>query len=159
MMTAAATGMLILVRHGESAWNLSNRFTGWMDVPLTQKGVDEAKYAGRLLSEAGMRIDVCYTSRLSRSIQSANVICDVLQETSQSQTPIPVMRRYRLNERHYGGLTGINKRMATSTLPKQELLKWRTTLDGRPPPLDPTDPCAFTSFERLDLFSRPVEID
>lgn len=144
-MTAATTGLLILVRHGESDWNRSNRFTGWKDVALTAKGFEDARRAGKLIRDNAMRVDLCYTSGLTRAMDSAVAACDVLQGTSSpfpagSQRKIPIERRHRLNERHYGGLTGLNKRDVKQVLPKSELLEWRTTLDGRPPPLDVTNP-------------------
>jgi hypothetical protein len=96
-MTAAATGLLILVRHGQSTWNLSNQFTGWMDVPLTLGGVNDAQQAGRLLGASGMRIDACYTSGLQRSVQTAQVVCDHLQQQPRylGRKAIPLLKRYR----------------------------------------------------------------
>ena len=146
-MTAAATGMLILVRHGQSEWNLSNQFTGWKDVGLTNRGALDARRAGNLISESGMRVDVCYTSALTRSIETANLVVDTLQQ--HPTTPhagwyarhdISIRQRYRLNERHYGSLTGLNKREAAAQMAADDLRSWRSTLDGRPPPLEPSSP-------------------
>ena len=151
-MTAAATGMLILVRHGQSSWNKSNQFTGWMDVPLTAGGAEDAQRAARLVAESGIRVDVCYTSALSRSIETAHIMCDAMQQDpkSQGRKAIPIVERYRLNERHYGCLTGLAKRDAYKQVAKQlaeedelaaaDLLAWRTTLDGKPPPLQSESP-------------------
>ena len=111
-LTAAATSCLILLRHGQSEWNLSNRFTGWADVPLTEQGRKDAKYAGKLLCEAGMKVDIIYSSGLERSIETAEIVRDMLQADpgTRRSKPVQFLRRHRLNERHYGALTGLDKR-------------------------------------------------
>ena len=133
-MTAAATGLLILVRHGESEWNKSNRFTGWADVPLTTKGIDEARKAGTLLAQSKIRVDEVYTSVLDRSITSAEEALGTYAALS-GRGGIPINKRLRLNERHYGALTGQNKKEAMAS-GGPELLRWRSTLDGRPPSMN-----------------------
>ena len=97
-------GKLVLLRHGESEWNSKGLFTGWVDVPLSETGSDEARNAGRLLSEADIRPDVLFTSVLTRAIQTAHIALD-----EAGLLWLPVHRTWRLNERHYGGLTGLNK--------------------------------------------------
>ncbi|MBR6898242.1 MAG: 2,3-bisphosphoglycerate-dependent phosphoglycerate mutase, partial [Lachnospiraceae bacterium] len=95
---------LVLVRHGESEWNKENRFTGWTDVELSEKGMEEAKTAGKLLTEAGFDFDVCYTSYLKRAIHTLNNILDTMDRAW-----LPVVKSWKLNERHYGSLQGLNK--------------------------------------------------
>ena len=95
---------VVFVRHGESTWNMENRFTGWTDVPLTPNGIEEAKFAGQVLKEKGFTFDMCFTSVLRRAICTFNTIAE---ETEQHH--IPVIKSWRLNERHYGGLQGLNK--------------------------------------------------
>ena len=116
-LTAAATSCLILLRHGQSEWNLSNRFTGWADVPLTEQGRKDAKYAGKLLCEAGMKVDIIYSSGLERSIETAEIVRDMLQADpiTRRLKPVQFLRRHRLNERHYGALTGLDKRAVPCT--------------------------------------------
>ena len=111
-LTAAATSCLILLRHGQSEWNLSNRFTGWADVPLTEQGRKDARYAGKLLCEAGVKVDIIYSSGLERSIETAEIVRDMLQADpgTRRSKPVQFLQRHRLNERHYGALTGLDKR-------------------------------------------------
>ena len=152
-MTAAATGLLILVRHGQSTWNLSNQFTGWMDVPLTLGGVNDAQQAGRLLGASGMRIDACYTSGLQRSVQTAQVVCDHLQQQPRylGRKSIPLLKRYRLNERHYGAITGLSKSAVPPGVSEAELQAWRSTLDGKPPPLTSDNPFHAAIVDSCDM--------
>ena len=149
-MTAATTGLLVLIRHGQSDWNLDNRFTGWADVPLTQRGELEAERAGRLLCNSGLEIDVVYASALNRSIASAEIVRDILHACQPERRPIEIKRRLRLNERHYGALTGRNKRESQGAF-GPELREWRSTLDGRPPPMEASHPFHDPIAGRADL--------
>ena len=125
---------LVLVRHGESQWNLENRFTGWVDVDLSEKGFQEAKNAGMLLKKNGYIFDICYTSVLKRAIKTNDIILNELDLMY-----IPVFKHWRLNERHYGGLTGLNKKeMAEKTSPEQVHI-WRRSFDVPPPALEESD--------------------
>ena len=125
---------LVLLRHGQSTWNLDNRFTGWTDVDLTAEGREEAKRAGALLREAGYVFDVFHTSRLRRAIQTMQVVQDEL-----SQQWVDVRRHWRLNERHYGGLQGLNKKETADKHGEAQVLIWRRSYDIPPPPLDVAD--------------------
>ena len=125
---------LVLVRHGESQWNLENRFTGWVDVDLSEKGIQEAKNAGQVLKKNSYIFDVCYTSVLKRAIKTNDIILEELDLMY-----IPVIKHWRLNERHYGGLTGLNKaEMAKKTSPEQVHI-WRRSFDIPPPALEESD--------------------
>ena len=128
------TYTLVLLRHGESTWNLENRFTGWHDVPLTERGLAEAGEAGRLLKDAGVLVDVAHTSLLRRAIQTAQVALDVME-----QHWIPVKRSWRLNERHYGALQGLNKKETADKYGPDQVFAWRRSFDVPPPPLDLDD--------------------
>jgi 2,3-bisphosphoglycerate-dependent phosphoglycerate mutase len=125
---------LVLLRHGQSTWNLENRFTGWTDVELTAEGRQEAHRAGVLLREAGYQFDVFFTSRLRRAIQTMQVVQDEL-----SQQWVDVIRHWRLNERHYGGLQGLNKKETADKHGEAKVLEWRRSYDIPPPPLEVTD--------------------
>jgi 2,3-bisphosphoglycerate-dependent phosphoglycerate mutase len=135
MSTEALKNKLVLVRHGESAWNLENRFTGWVDVGLSPKGVEEAHAAGRLLKAEGFRFDRLFTSLLSRAILTAQIVLEELD-----QLWIPVERSWRLNERHYGRLQGLNKKETAQKYGDEQLFKWRRGYAITPPPLDALDP-------------------
>jgi 2,3-bisphosphoglycerate-dependent phosphoglycerate mutase len=126
---------LVLIRHGESTWNLDNRFTGWTDVPLTDTGVAQARSAGRLLSEAGYEFDVAYTSVLKRAIWT---LWHGLDE--MDRTWLPVVNDWRLNERHYGALQGLDKAETARRYGDEQVLVWRRSYDTRPPRLDAGDP-------------------
>ena len=126
---------LVLVRHGESTWNLENRFTGWVDVGLSPKGVDEAHAAGRLLKSDGFRFDRLFTSLLSRAILTAQIVLEELD-----QLWLPVERSWRLNERHYGALQGLNKKETAQKYGDEQLFKWRRGYATTPPPLAADDP-------------------
>jgi 2,3-bisphosphoglycerate-dependent phosphoglycerate mutase len=126
---------LVLIRHGESTWNLENRFTGWTDVELTPTGVDQAKQAGRLLKEAGYEFDVAYTSVLKRAIHTLNHCLD-----SMDRDWLPVVKDWRLNERHYGGLQGLNKADMAKQYGDAQVLVWRRSYDTPPPALEANDP-------------------
>jgi len=126
---------LVLLRHGESTWNKENRFTGWTDVPLSEKGIEEAREAGRLLREGGYVFDVAFTSVLKRAIKTLWI---VLEEMDLMW--IPVMNSWRLNERHYGALQGLNKSESAAELGEEQVRLWRRSYDVPPPALKPDDP-------------------
>ncbi len=125
---------VVLLRHGESVWNRENRFTGWTDVGLTEQGIEEAKEAARLFSEGGYTFDVAYTSVLSRAIKTLWV---VLEEMDLMW--IPVHNSWRLNERHYGALQGLDKAETAARHGEEQVLIWRRSYSVSPPPLDPGD--------------------
>ena len=126
---------LVLLRHGESTWNLANRFTGWTDVDLSPKGVEEAREAARLLREGGYTFDVAYTSLLKRAIRTLWIVMD-----GMDLMWIPVHRSWRLNERHYGALQGLDKAETAAQYGEQQVKIWRRSYDTPPPPLTPDDP-------------------
>ena len=126
---------LVLVRHGESTWNLENRFTGWTDVDLTAKGVEQARDAGRLLKEGGFEFDRCCTSVLKRAIWTLWHALDAMDRTW-----LPVSNDWRLNERHYGALQGLDKAETTRKFGPEQVLVWRRSYDTPPPALTPDDP-------------------
>ena len=126
---------LVLLRHGESTWNLENRFTGWTDVDLTPKGLGEAKEAARLLQEGGYTFDVAHTSLLKRAIRTLWIVMD-----GMDLMWIPVHRSWRLNERHYGALQGLNKAETAAQYGDEQVLVWRRSFSTPPPPLTPDDP-------------------
>ena len=122
---------LVLLRHGESEWNRDNRLTGWSDVDLTEKGAAEARRAGRQLVEAGFTFDLAYTSVLKRAIRTLWLVLDEMDLMW-----IPVHRAWRLNERHYGALQGLNKAETAAKFGEDQVLMWRRSYDAPPPPLD-----------------------
>lgn len=126
---------LVLIRHGESTWNLENRFTGWTDVGLTETGVDQARQAGRLLRDAGYDFDLAYTSVLKRAIWTLWYTLDQMDRTW-----LPVRHSWRLNERHYGALQGLNKADMAKEYGDKQVLIWRRSYDTQPPALAPDDP-------------------
>ena len=126
---------IVLLRHGESTWNNENRFTGWTDVPLSEKGIEEARKAGRLLREGGFTFDVAFTSVLKRAIKTLMI---VLEEMDLMW--IPVFRSWRLNERHYGALQGLNKAETAREYGEEKVRIWRRSYDIRPPALTYDDP-------------------
>jgi 2,3-bisphosphoglycerate-dependent phosphoglycerate mutase len=126
---------LVLIRHGESTWNLENRFTGWTDVDLTATGIDQAKQAGRLLKAEGYDFDVAYTSVLKRATRTLWHTLDELDRTW-----LPVVHSWRLNERHYGALQGLNKAETAKKYGDEQVLVWRRSYNTPPPPLEPNDP-------------------
>ena len=126
---------LVLLRHGESTWNLENRFTGWVDVDLSPKGVSEAHEAARLLKEGGYDFDVAYTSLLKRAIRTLNITLEGLDRLW-----VPVHKTWRLNERHYGGLQGLNKAETAAKYGEQQVLVWRRSYGDPPPTMPATDP-------------------
>lgn len=125
---------LVLLRHGESTWNKENRFTGWTDVDLSEKGMEEAHKAGRILKEKGFTFDVAYTSVLKRAIRTLWITLDEMDLMW-----IPVHRNWRLNERHYGALQGLNKAETAAKYGDKQVLIWRRSYDTMPPALEPTD--------------------
>ncbi|MEN9482514.1 2,3-diphosphoglycerate-dependent phosphoglycerate mutase [Sphaerotilus montanus] len=126
---------LVLIRHGESTWNLENRFTGWTDVELTPTGVEQARQAGRLLKDAGYDFDVAYTSVLKRAVWTLWHALDQMDRTW-----LPVVHSWRLNERHYGALQGLNKADMAKEYGDAQVLVWRRSYDTPPPALDADDP-------------------
>ncbi len=126
---------LVLLRHGESDWNRENRFTGWTDVDLSPAGIEEARRAGRSLLDKGFTFDVAFTSLLKRAIRTLWIALDVMDLMW-----IPVYRSWRLNERHYGALQGLNKAETAARHGEQQVKVWRRSYDVRPPALEPADP-------------------
>jgi 2,3-bisphosphoglycerate-dependent phosphoglycerate mutase len=126
---------LVLIRHGESTWNLENRFTGWTDVDLTPTGIEQAKQAGRLLKAEGYEFDVAYTSVLQRAIHTLWHALDAMERPW-----LPVVNSWRLNERHYGALQGLNKAETAKQYGDEQVLVWRRSYDTPPPELDANDP-------------------
>lgn len=125
---------LVVVRHGESVWNKENLFTGWTDVELSSKGIEESKQAGVLLKEAGFDFDIAYTSYLKRAIHTLDSILDVL-----NRVWLPVVKNWRLNERHYGALQGLDKAETAVKYGEEQVLIWRRSFDVLPPALDLED--------------------
>lgn len=123
---------LILLRHGQSQWNLENRFTGWVDVDLTQEGEAQAARGGELIKETGVHIDRAYTSVLTRAIRTASIAL-----SKAGQTFVPLIKDWRLNERHYGGLTGLDKAETIKLHGEDQVKIWRRSFDIPPPPLAP----------------------
>ena len=126
---------LVLIRHGESTWNLENRFTGWTDVDLTPTGIEQARQAGRLLKAEGYEFDVAHTSVLKRAIHT---LWHCLDEMDRQW--LPTVKSWRLNERHYGALQGLNKADMAKQYGDEQVLIWRRSYDTPPPALEPTDP-------------------
>ena len=126
---------LVLIRHGQSVWNLENLFTGWTDVDLSETGKQEATQGGVLLKEAGFTFDLCYTSYLKRAIHTANRVLEAMDEEY-----IPVVKTWKLNERHYGALQGLNKSETAEKYGEAQVKIWRRSFDVQPPALTPDDP-------------------
>ena len=129
------THTLVLLRHGQSQWNLENRFTGWVDVDVSAKGLEEAKAAGQLMKAEGLQFDVAHTSVLKRAIRTLWTALDVMD-----QMWIPVARSWRLNERHYGALQGLDKAQTTAKHGEAQVKVWRRSYDVPPPPMADDDP-------------------
>ena len=134
---------LVLVRHGQSMWNLENRFTGWADVDLSERGIDEAREAGNTLKEHDFTFDVAMTSYLKRSIRTLWVMLDALD-----QMHLPIQTDWRLNERHYGALQGLDKRETVAQHGEEQVLKWRRGFSIRPPAMALDDPERSTNHPR-----------
>lgn len=126
---------LVLLRHGESQWNQENRFTGWVDVPLSEKGVEEAHAAARLIDAEGLRFDVAFTSVLRRAIKTLHIVLEDLE-----QLWVPEHKSWRVNERMYGALQGLNKAETAARHGEAQVKIWRRSYDTPPPPLSPDDP-------------------
>ncbi|XP_062927432.1 phosphoglycerate mutase 1 [Mobula hypostoma] len=126
-----AAHRLVLIRHGESTWNQENRFCGWFDADLSETGAQEAARGARALSDAGYQFDICYTSVLKRAIRTLWAVLDGID-----QMWLPVVRSWRLNERHYGGLTGLNKAETAAKHGEQQVKIWRRSFDVPPPPME-----------------------
>ncbi|HCE08186.1 MAG TPA: 2,3-diphosphoglycerate-dependent phosphoglycerate mutase [Oxalobacteraceae bacterium] len=140
---------IVFMRHGESTWNLDNRFTGWTDVDLTEKGAAEARHAGKLLQEAGFTFDIAYTSVLKRAIRTLWITLDEMDLMW-----LPTVHSWRLNERHYGALQGLNKAETAAQYGDQQVLVWRRSYDVPPNPLDPADPRASYNDPRYARLKR-----
>ena len=141
---------LVLIRHGESTWNLENRFTGWTDVDLTATGIEQAKQAGRLLRQEAYEFDLAYTSVLKRATRTLWHCLDEMDRTW-----LPVVHSWRLNERHYGALQGLNKADTARKYGDAQVLAWRRSYDTPPPPLEPNDPRS----ERGDIRYARLQAD
>src|ERR671924_183341 len=145
---------LVLLRHGESDWNRENRFTGWTDVDLSQKGIDEARTAGKLLKSGGFSFDVAFTSVLKRAIRTLWITLDELDLMW-----IPIEHSWRLNERHYGALQGLNKAETAAKFGEQQVKIWRRSYDVPPPPLTPDDerfPAKDSRYHGVDPSELPL---
>ncbi|HEX2577998.1 MAG TPA: 2,3-diphosphoglycerate-dependent phosphoglycerate mutase [Aquihabitans sp.] len=148
------TSTLILLRHGQSTWNAENLFTGWWDADLSERGVLEAASAGTLMAEAGIRPDVVHTSLQTRAIRTANLALDAM-----GLAWLPVRRHWRLNERHYGDLTGRNKAEATAEYGEEQVKIWRRSYDVPPPPTTeghPFDPNTDPRYEQVPVDVLPL---
>ncbi len=141
---------LVLLRHGQSQWNLENRFTGWWDVDLSDKGVEEASTAGALLKAKGMDFDCCFTSVLARAVRTLDL---VLHEMNRLW--LPVTKDWRLNERHYGALTGLNKQEMIEQVGAQQVKIWRRSYDIPPPPLPADSPYCVADDRRYEGVKVP----
>ncbi len=142
---------LVLIRHGESTWNRENRFTGWTDVDLSEQGRAEAAEAGKALAERGLTFDVAYTSVLKRAVRTLWIVLDVMDLMW-----LPVHRSWRLNERHYGALQGLNKAETAAKFGEEQVKVWRRSYDVPPPALDESDP-RFPGHDRRYAALRPEE--
>ena len=150
-MSAPEQPNLVLIRHGQSEWNLQNRFTGWVDVDLSENGIEEARAAGRQLAAAGIEFDRAWTSLLKRAIHTLWIVLDELEAAW-----LPVERRWRLNERHYGALQGLNKAETAARHGEEQVQIWRRSYDIPPPPLPRDDP----SHPRFDpRYAEAAELD
>ncbi len=142
---------LVLIRHGQSTWNLENRFTGWWDVDVTDKGIGEARAAGVLMRDKGVDFDCCFTSLQSRAIKTLNL---ALEEMGRLW--LPVEKDWRLNERHYGGLTGLDKAETAAKHGEEQVKIWRRSFDTPPPPLEPGSAFDLSSDRRYTGIAIPA---
>jgi 2,3-bisphosphoglycerate-dependent phosphoglycerate mutase len=142
---------LVLLRHGQSQWNLENRFTGWWDVGLTEKGTAEAGDAGRRMMEAGLDFDCAFTSVQSRAIKTLNLAMEAM-----GRLWLPVTKDWHLNERHYGGLTGLDKAETAAKHGEEQVLIWRRSFDVPPPPMEPGSPFDLSGDRRYDGIAVPA---
>ena len=141
---------LVLLRHGQSQWNLENRFTGWWDVDLTDQGIAEARAAGQLFAAKGYDFDLCFTSVQTRAIRTLNLMLEEMQRLW-----LPVTKDWHLNERHYGGLTGLNKAETIARVGEEQVRIWRRSFDVPPPPLDADSPFQLGADRRYDGIAIP----
>ena len=141
---------LVLIRHGQSAWNLENRFTGWWDVDLTEKGEGEAQAAGELMAARGIDIDLCFTSLQTRAIRTLYIA-----QRAMGRLWLPVEKNWRLNERHYGGLTGLDKAETAARHGDDQVKVWRRSFDVPPPVQEPGGPFDLTNDRRYDGIAIP----
>ena len=141
---------LVLLRHGQSQWNLENRFTGWWDVDLSEKGIEEARAAGALMRDKGFQLDCCFTSVLTRAIRTLHLALHEME-----QLWLPTAKDWRLNERHYGGLTGLNKAEMIAKVGEEQVKIWRRSFDIPPPPLDEDSPYDVSRDRRYHGISVP----
>ena len=142
---------LVLLRHGQSQWNLENRFTGWWDADLSERGVAEAIAAGELIRDRGLDFDLCFTSVLKRAIKTLDLALEAMDRLW-----LPVRKHWRLNERHYGGLTGLNKQEMRDKVGDEQVLIWRRSFDVPPPPLEAASCYAVGSDRRYDGVEVPA---
>jgi 2,3-bisphosphoglycerate-dependent phosphoglycerate mutase len=142
---------LVLLRHGQSQWNLENRFTGWWDVGLSDKGIAEAIAAGELMKARGFDFDTCFTSILTRAIKTLDLALEAM-----GRLWLPVSKDWRLNERHYGGLTGFNKQEMRDKVGDEQVLIWRRSFDVAPPPLEAGSPYSVAGDRRYAGVDVPV---
>jgi 2,3-bisphosphoglycerate-dependent phosphoglycerate mutase len=141
---------LVLIRHGQSAWNLENRFTGWWDVNLTELGIEEARTAGELMAAKGLDFDLCFTSLQTRAIKTLDIALEAM-----GRLWLPVEKDWRLNERHYGGLTGLNKAETAALHGDEQVKIWRRSFDIPPPPQDPASEFDLASDRRYAGITVP----
>jgi 2,3-bisphosphoglycerate-dependent phosphoglycerate mutase len=134
---------LVLIRHGQSHWNLENRFTGWWDVDVTELGIQEARAAGELMASRGLDFDCCFTSLQTRAIKTLNLALEAM-----GRLWLPVEKDWRLNERHYGGLTGLNKAEMIAKVGEEQVKIWRRSFDIPPPPMEAGSPFDLSSDRR-----------
>jgi 2,3-bisphosphoglycerate-dependent phosphoglycerate mutase len=142
--------ILVLVRHGQSAWNLENRFTGWWDVNLTPQGEAEARSAGELLAARGLDFDLCLTSLQTRAIKTLDIALEAM-----GRLWLPVEKDWRLNERHYGGLTGLNKAEMAAKVGEEQVKIWRRSFDIPPPAMESGSPFDLTNDRRYEGIDIP----
>ena len=142
---------LVLLRHGQSQWNLENRFTGWWDVGLSEKGVAEAIAAGELMKARGFDFDTCFSSVLARAIKTLDLALEPMERLW-----LPVRKHWRLNERHYGGLTGLNKQETRDKVGDEQVKIWRRSFDVPPPPLAPDSPYSVADDRRYSGVDVPA---
>ena len=142
---------LVLLRHGQSQWNLENRFTGWWDSDLSDKGIEEARAAGRLLAGKGLDFDRCFTSVQTRAIRTLHLVLLEMQRLW-----LPVTKDWHLNERHYGGLTGLNKQQMIDKVGAEQVRIWRRSFDVPPPPLEADSPWQLAGDRRYDGIDVPA---
>ena len=141
---------LVLIRHGQSAWNLENRFTGWWDVDVTAKGAEEARLAGELMAARGIDFDMCFTSLQTRAIKTLNIALETM-----GRLWLPVEKDWRLNERHYGGLTGLDMAETAARHGDEQVRIWRRSFDIPPPPMEPGSPYDLAGDRRYDGIEIP----